>query len=115
MYGGERVSQRQFVYEYVSNFMLAIIGFGSLLSGKAVIFIIGMYDRYILSPYIETSARSTFGEELTNFRLARVQNYRRVFAHPASIFFQRGIAKLETKASQVKKNIFIITKLTSII
>ncbi|RHY05353.1 hypothetical protein DYB28_003483 [Aphanomyces astaci] len=53
-----------------------IIGYGSLLS--------------------ETSARSTFGHHVKNFRLGRVHNYRRVFAHPASIFFQRGIAIKET-------------------
>ena len=35
--------------------------------------------------------------ELENFRLGRVPNYRRVFGHPASIFFERGIANLETK------------------
>ncbi|KAG7400197.1 hypothetical protein PHYBOEH_006736 [Phytophthora boehmeriae] len=57
--------------------MVAIIGFGSLLS--------------------EASARSTFGDGVSNFRLARVLDYRRVFAHPASIFFQRGIANLQTK------------------
>ncbi|KAL3666117.1 hypothetical protein V7S43_008907 [Phytophthora oleae] len=57
--------------------MVAIIGFGSLLS--------------------EASARSTFGADVRNFRLATVLDYRRVFAHPASIFFQRGIANLETK------------------
>ncbi|OWY95258.1 hypothetical protein PHMEG_00034782, partial [Phytophthora megakarya] len=57
--------------------MVEIIGFGSLLS--------------------EASARSTFGADVRNFRLATVANYRRVFAHPASIFFQRGIASLQTK------------------
>ncbi|KUF91950.1 hypothetical protein AM587_10017588 [Phytophthora nicotianae] len=57
--------------------MVAIVGFGSLLS--------------------EASARSTFGDGVHNFRLATVLDYRRVFAHPASIFFQRGIANLETK------------------
>ncbi|KDO22421.1 hypothetical protein SPRG_12701 [Saprolegnia parasitica CBS 223.65] len=57
--------------------MVNIIGYGSLLS--------------------ELSARSTFGHHVSRFRLARVKNYRRVFAHPASIFFQRGIARLETK------------------
>lgn len=54
---------------------LTILGFGSLLS--------------------ESSSRLTF-PELENFRLARVPNYRRVFAHPASIFFQRKIANLHT-------------------
>eukprot|EP00930_Biecheleria_cincta_P061413 TRINITY_DN46986_c0_g1_i1.p1 TRINITY_DN46986_c0_g1~~TRINITY_DN46986_c0_g1_i1.p1 ORF type:complete len:225 (+),score=52.42 TRINITY_DN46986_c0_g1_i1:63-737(+) len=49
---------------------LTIIGFGSLLSEK--------------------SARSTF-PDLTNFRLARVHGYCRVFRHPAGIFFERGI------------------------
>ncbi|POM75979.1 Hypothetical protein PHPALM_6839 [Phytophthora palmivora] len=57
--------------------MVAIVGFGSLLS--------------------EASARSTFGDGVRNFRLATVVDYRRVFAHPASIFFQRGIANLQTK------------------
>eukprot|EP00527_Entomoneis_sp_CCMP2396_P002770 CAMPEP_0198146240 /NCGR_PEP_ID=MMETSP1443-20131203/28301_1 /TAXON_ID=186043 /ORGANISM="Entomoneis sp., Strain CCMP2396" /LENGTH=269 /DNA_ID=CAMNT_0043810129 /DNA_START=161 /DNA_END=970 /DNA_ORIENTATION=- len=54
---------------------ITIIGFGSLLS--------------------ETSSRMTF-PALTNFRLARVPGYRRVFGHPASIFFQRKIANMET-------------------
>lgn len=55
---------------------ITIIGFGSLLS--------------------ERSSRTTF-PDLEGFRLGRVPNYRRVFGHPASIFFQRGIANLETK------------------
>jgi hypothetical protein len=55
--------------------LITILGFGSLLS--------------------ERSSRSTF-PDLGNFRLGRVQHYRRVFGHPASIFFQRGIANLET-------------------
>jgi hypothetical protein len=55
---------------------LTILGFGSLLS--------------------ERSSRMTF-PDLSNFRLARVPNYRRVFGHPTSIFFQRGIANIETK------------------
>lgn len=45
----------------------------------------------------EISARSTFGEHVRNFRLAVMADYRRVFAHPASIFFERGIANLATK------------------
>ena len=52
-----------------------IIGFGSLLS--------------------EVSARSTF-PSLTHFRLGRVRGYRRVFAHPAGIFFHRAIANART-------------------
>ena len=55
---------------------LTILGFGSLLS--------------------ERSASTTF-PDLKNFRLGRLPNYRRVFAHPADIFFQRGIADLATK------------------
>lgn len=55
---------------------LTILGFGSLLS--------------------ETSSRMTF-PELTNFRLGRIPNYRRVFGHCTSLFFKRGIANLETK------------------
>ena len=56
--------------------MQPIIGFGSLLS--------------------EASARSSF-PNLSNFRLARLQGFQRVMQHPASIFFQRGIASLETR------------------
>jgi len=55
--------------------MITILGFGSLLS--------------------ERSSCMTF-PELQNFRLGRVPNYRRVFGHPASIFFQRGIANFQT-------------------
>ena len=54
-----------------------ILGFGSLLS--------------------ERSSRVTF-PDLTNFRLVRVQGYRRVFQHPASIFFSRGIADRDSGA-----------------
>lgn len=54
---------------------ITILGFGSLLSPR--------------------SARLTF-PTLRNFRLGRVPNHRRVFGHPASIFFQRGIANLDT-------------------
>lgn len=56
---------------------VTILGLGSLLS--------------------ERSSRTTF-PDLKNFRLGRISNrYRRVFGHPASIFFQRGLANLETK------------------
>ncbi|XP_021725581.1 uncharacterized protein LOC110692803 isoform X2 [Chenopodium quinoa] len=55
---------------------VSICGFGSLLS--------------------ERSARSTF-PDLANFRIARLKGFRRVFAHVAPIFFERGIAKPETK------------------
>eukprot|EP00581_Thalassiosira_minuscula_P032554 CAMPEP_0183758814 /NCGR_PEP_ID=MMETSP0739-20130205/6659_1 /TAXON_ID=385413 /ORGANISM="Thalassiosira miniscula, Strain CCMP1093" /LENGTH=295 /DNA_ID=CAMNT_0025996475 /DNA_START=228 /DNA_END=1115 /DNA_ORIENTATION=- len=54
---------------------ITILGFGSLLSLQ--------------------SSRLTF-PTLRNFRLGRVLNHRRVFAHPASIFFQRNIANLDT-------------------
>ena len=54
---------------------ITILGFGSLLSEK--------------------SSRLTF-PNLTNFRLVRVPNYQRMFAHPTSIFFQRKIANLST-------------------
>lgn len=57
------------------NNNITILGFGSLLSLK--------------------SARLTF-PTLENFRLGRVPNHRRVFGHPASIFFQRNIANIET-------------------
>ncbi|KHN20797.1 hypothetical protein glysoja_037397 [Glycine soja] len=54
---------------------ISICGFGSLLS--------------------ERSARSTF-PDLANFRTARLNRFRRVFAHVAPVFFERGIAKPET-------------------
>ena len=52
---------------------ITILGFGSLLSEK--------------------SAQLTF-PTLKNFRLGRVPNHRRVFAHPASIFFKRWVNAL---------------------
>ena len=54
---------------------ITILGLGSLLSAR--------------------SCRTTF-PDLADFRLARVYGYRRVFAHPAGIFFARGIASSET-------------------
>ncbi|KAL7483000.1 hypothetical protein ACHAW6_008643 [Cyclotella cf. meneghiniana] len=54
---------------------ITILGYGSLLS--------------------QTSALQTFST-LRNFRLARVPHHRRVFAHPASVFFRRNMAILET-------------------
>ena len=50
---------------------VTIVGLGSLLS--------------------ERSSRTTF-PNLENFRLGRVHGYRRVFAHSAAIFVERGIA-----------------------
>ncbi|KAH9300324.1 hypothetical protein KI387_011907, partial [Taxus chinensis] len=55
---------------------ISICGFGSLLS--------------------ERSARSTF-PDLQKFRVAFLRGFRRVFAHTAPIFFERGIARMETK------------------
>ncbi|GJM88354.1 hypothetical protein PR202_ga04409 [Eleusine coracana subsp. coracana] len=55
---------------------ISVIGFGSLLS--------------------ERSARSTF-PELEGFRVAALRGFRRVFAHVAPIFFERGIAVEATK------------------
>ncbi|PKA57709.1 hypothetical protein AXF42_Ash016755 [Apostasia shenzhenica] len=59
-----------------ANGYLSICGFGSLLSEK--------------------SARSTF-PDLKNFRVAVLRGFRRVFAHVAPIFYERGIAREETK------------------
>ncbi|XBJ10079.1 uncharacterized protein [Aegilops tauschii subsp. strangulata] len=56
--------------------LISVIGFGSLLS--------------------ERSARSTF-PELEGFRVAALRGFRRVFAHAAPIFFERGIAIEATK------------------
>ena len=58
-----------------SSSTITILGFGSLLS--------------------KTSAQTTF-PKLQNFRLGKVQNHKRVFAHPASIFFQRKIVNYDT-------------------
>jgi hypothetical protein len=44
----------------------------------------------------ERSARSTF-PELEGFRVAALRGFRRVFAHVAPIFFERGIALKATK------------------
>ncbi|PUZ54958.1 hypothetical protein GQ55_5G173600 [Panicum hallii var. hallii] len=55
---------------------ISIVGFGSLLS--------------------ERSARSTF-PDLEGFRVAALRGFRRVFAHAAPIFFERGIAVEATK------------------
>ncbi|CAK0798866.1 unnamed protein product [Prorocentrum cordatum] len=54
---------------------ITVVGFGSLLS--------------------ERSARGTF-PDLAGFRLARVRGHRRVFRHPAGIFFERGIVPKDT-------------------
>ena len=58
-----------------------IIGYGSLLS--------------------EASANSTFKGCVQNFRLAYVNNYKRVFALPGSLFFQHGIANMATKVDVI--------------
>lgn len=55
---------------------LSVCGFGSLLS--------------------ERSARSTF-PDLRNFRMAKLNGFRRLFGHTAPVFFDRGIAKEETQ------------------
>lgn len=49
-----------------------------------------------LSVDAERSARSTF-PDLINFRVARLNDFRRVFGIIAPIFFDHGIAKSETK------------------
>jgi len=54
----------------------SIGGFGSLLS--------------------ERSAKSTF-PNLHNFRLAKLKNWRRVFAHVGTVFFVLGIARPDTR------------------
>lgn len=55
---------------------ITIVGFGSLLS--------------------ERSARVTV-PDLRNFRLGKIRGWRRVFGHPAGIFFTRGIACWTTR------------------
>ncbi|GMN63400.1 hypothetical protein TIFTF001_032480 [Ficus carica] len=72
----ELITEADFEKLLYPDSRISICGFGSLLS--------------------ERSARSTF-PELKNFRIARLNGFRRVFAHVAPIFFERGIAKPETK------------------
>jgi lysophospholipase L1-like esterase len=73
---GETLTSLQTLNSFFSHKpQVQILGFGSLMS--------------------EQSARTTF-PNLTNFRIVCVQGYRRVFRHPAAIFFERGIANLET-------------------
>ncbi|CAN4104690.1 unnamed protein product [Withania somnifera] len=72
----ELVDEPDFDRIVSSEGLISICGFGSLLS--------------------ERSARSTF-PDLINFRVAKLSGFRRVFAHVAPIFFERGIAKPETK------------------
>ena len=59
---------------YMPGGAITILGLGSLLS--------------------ERSSRTTF-PALQNFRLVRLKNYRRVFAHTPSIFVARGIADMQ--------------------
>ncbi|CAH2078923.1 unnamed protein product [Thlaspi arvense] len=72
----ELVDESDFQKLLSSENRISITGFGSLLS--------------------ERSARSTF-PDLENFRVAKLEGFRRVFAHAAPIFFERGIANPETK------------------
>ncbi|XP_019198153.1 PREDICTED: uncharacterized protein LOC109191921 isoform X2 [Ipomoea nil] len=72
----ELASEFDFDRVVSSDGLVSICGFGSLLS--------------------ERSARSTF-PDLINFRVAKLSGFRRVFAHAAPIFFERGIARPETK------------------
>ncbi|ESQ55850.1 hypothetical protein EUTSA_v10025823mg [Eutrema salsugineum] len=72
----ELVDESDFEKLLSSDNRISITGFGSLLS--------------------ERSARSTF-PDLENFRTAKLEGFRRVFAHSAPIFFERGIANPETK------------------
>ena len=70
------LSEEELESFFASKDEITIIGFGSLLS--------------------ETSSRGTF-PELKNFREARIEGHKRLFIHPAFIFFERGIANLEEK------------------
>uniref|UniRef100_A0A7S0RCX3 Gamma-glutamylcyclotransferase n=1 Tax=Pyramimonas obovata TaxID=1411642 RepID=A0A7S0RCX3_9CHLO len=62
--------------EVVKDGYISVLGFGSLLS--------------------ERSSRYT-APNLKDFRVVRVRGWRRVFAHCAPIFFERGIARLDTR------------------
>ncbi|KAL2341732.1 hypothetical protein Fmac_009672 [Flemingia macrophylla] len=84
---------------------ISICGFGSLLSGAhrrnhlhfpyyyLFLLIVNLTLSFFLSA--ERSARSTF-PDLANFRTARLNGFRRVFAHVAPVFFERGIANPQT-------------------
>ncbi|XP_028552645.1 uncharacterized protein LOC110104004 isoform X4 [Dendrobium catenatum] len=65
--------------------------FESILTPEGYIYVCGFGS--LLS---EKSARSTF-PNLRNFQAAFLPGFRRVFAHIAPIFYERGIAKEETK------------------
>mmetsp|Transcript_15111 Transcript_15111/g.25579 ORF Transcript_15111/g.25579 Transcript_15111/m.25579 type:complete len:275 (+) Transcript_15111:509-1333(+) len=60
----------------VKDGYISVLGFGSLLS--------------------ERSSRYT-APNLKDFRVVRVRGWRRVFAHCAPVFFERGIARLDTR------------------
>ena len=60
----------------VSLFIVAVVGFGSLLSRNSALFT---------------------APNLRDFRVVRVHGYRRVFAHTSPIFFERNIANAETR------------------
>ena len=62
--------------ELLSQSTVTCLGFGSLMS--------------------LSSAESTF-PRLTNFRLASIRGYRRLFGHIATIFIERGIANCATR------------------
>mmetsp|Transcript_19560 Transcript_19560/g.59172 ORF Transcript_19560/g.59172 Transcript_19560/m.59172 type:complete len:258 (+) Transcript_19560:232-1005(+) len=74
-HGDELPDDEAFYQLRDSRGRMSIAGFGSLLSIR--------------------SAKSTF-PDLQNFRALQVEGFRRVFAHTAPIFFERGIARLET-------------------
>lgn len=62
-----------------------------------VVFVVCVLDFSLsLSVDVERSARSTF-PDLINFRVARLNGFRRIFGNVAPVFFERGIAKPETK------------------
>lgn len=65
-----------------------------------------VFDWIFWDGFAERSARSTF-PDLINFRVAKLNGFRRVFAHVAPIFFERGIAKPETK---VLFSVFLLGK-----
>lgn len=52
---------------------------------------------------LERSASSTF-PNLKQFRPGKLKGFRRVFAHHAPIFYERGIAKVETKVQTFSMN-----------
>ena len=77
-------------------FVAVLSGFGVCAAGLCV-FGLWFFEE-------ERSALYTF-PNLRNFRVAVLRDFRRVFAHVAPVFLDRGIANIETKVGHRIPNI----------